>query len=66
MPNTALVARVAVGQLNLFTQTGGHLIVDVYGYFVPSGATTAGRFESLAPSGILDTRNGIGAPRRPG
>ena len=48
--------------INVFTQSGGHLIVDVYGYYVPSGATSAGRFTSLAPQRILDTRTGNGAP----
>ena len=33
VPNTALVVVSTGGQLNLFTLGGGHLIVDVYGYF---------------------------------
>ncbi len=63
VPNTALVAVSTGGQLNLFTLGGGHLIVDVYGYFASSGPTTAGRFVSLAPSRLFDTRNGTNAPR---
>lgn len=62
VPNTALLAVSPSQSINVFTQAGGHLIVDVYGYFVGSGAAAAGRFQSLAPERILDTRIGIGAP----
>lgn len=62
VPNTALVAISPSQQLNVFTETGGHLLVDVYGYFVTSGVTTSGRFQSLPPQRILDTRSGLGAP----
>ena len=62
VPNTALLALSPSQTINVFTQSGGHLIVDVYGYYVPSGATSAGRFTSLAPQRILDTRTGNGAP----
>jgi hypothetical protein len=60
--NTALVAVSGSGQLNLFTERGGHLLVDVYGYFVPAASATAGRFSSLAPQRILDSRIGNGVP----
>ena len=50
VPNTALLALSPSQTINVFTQSGGHLIVDVYGYYVPSGATAAGRFTSLPPA----------------
>ena len=62
VPNAALIAVSPSQTINLFSSAGGHLIVDVSGYYVASGAATAGRFQSLAPQRILDTRVGIGAP----
>ena len=62
VPNAALIAVSPSQAINLFSSAGGHLIVDVSGYYVASGAATAGRFQSLAPHRILDTRVGIGAP----
>ncbi len=35
-----------------------HLVVDVFGYYTPSGLTSAGRFEAFGPLRIIDTRNG--------
>lgn len=42
----------------LFTNVGTHLVVDVFGYYTPSGSTSAGRFEAYGPYRIIDTRNG--------
>jgi glucose/arabinose dehydrogenase len=59
--NAALVAIAPNARLSLFTERGGHLLLDVTGYFVAqAGPTTVGRYQSLAPARILDTRNGNG------
>lgn len=71
-PNTSNVNVERPGQTvaNLVTvQLGGggvwvygsiptHLIVDVFGYFTPSGNTSAGRFVAFGPQRIIDTRGG--------
>jgi hypothetical protein len=36
--------------------------VDVYGYFMPAGSSSAGRYQALTPARVLDTRSGNGAP----
>lgn len=37
-----------------------HVIIDLEGYYAPPGTTTAGQYVSLAPTRIVDTRNGSG------
>jgi hypothetical protein len=57
LANLAVVPLGNGGQVSLYTQSGAHLVADLLGYFVPSGATTAGRYLPLgAPSRVLDTR----------
>ena len=46
------------GKVTLYTAGGGHLLADVSGYYVPSGATAQGRYSALAPARVLDTRGG--------
>ena len=41
----------------------GDLLADVAGYVASGKAATAGSFTSLAPTSLLDTRLGNGAPR---
>ena len=44
------------GQVSIFTQGGGHLVVDVAGYYEPPVRISAGRFIAAAdPKRILDT-----------
>jgi hypothetical protein len=46
------------GQVSIYTQGGGHLLADVFGWFGPSPATVDGRYLSLAgPRRVLDTRD---------
>jgi hypothetical protein len=54
-PNFAIVP-LGQGSISVFIPTGGNIIVDVMGYFVPSGATAAGRFVPINPRRALDTR----------
>ncbi len=56
MANSVVVPVGAGGQVSLYTQTGADLIADVAGYFTPEATATAGRFVSLAPARLLDTR----------
>src|SRR5205823_2461836 len=50
---------------NFYAMTATHLVADVAGYFTPSGATAAGRVVPVAPTRLLDTRTGAGAPLSP-
>ena len=50
----------------VFTQSGGHVIVDLVGYFTDSGApsSSAGLFVPVSPTRVLDTRSGPGTRGR--
>jgi hypothetical protein len=63
MPNLVTVPVGADGTVTVFSQTGGHLIVDMLGSYQGSGAAAAGRFVPLAaPQRIVDTRNSAVVP----
>ncbi len=62
VPNLVIVTMPPSGVVSLFTQAGGHLIADVAGYWVAASAATSGRLVTLAPTRVLDTRDGTGAP----
>ncbi len=49
------------GTVSLYTSGGGHLLADVAGWYETVGRATSGRFGALAPTRLLDTRNGTGA-----
>ena len=49
------------GSVSVFSERGSQIIVDVVGYYGPA-VSAAGRLVPLAPSRILDTRNGTGVP----
>jgi len=51
--------------LAFYTSTGMDLVGDVAGFYVPSEAVAAGRFQPVTPSRLLDTRDAIG-PVQPG
>ena len=44
------------GRVGLYTSIAADLLVDVFGYYSPSGATRAGRFIPLTPQRLLNTR----------
>jgi hypothetical protein len=50
---------------SVYSQNGGHVIVDVAGYYTgeTSAAGTDGMFVPVTPRRILDTRTGLGGPR---
>ena len=64
----AIVLLSGIPSFNVFSQGGGHLVVDVAGYFTsPSApAATAGRFHVIQPFREVDSRFGIGFGRLPG
>jgi glucose/arabinose dehydrogenase len=55
--NSSIVPLDANGRLLVFVRATSDVIVDVGGFYVPSpNATTAGRFASLDPQRLIDTR----------
>ncbi len=59
--NLVTVPIGAGGHVALFSQSGTHLVADLAGYYVPVPTTAAGRYRPLAPTRLLDTRDGTGA-----
>jgi hypothetical protein len=58
VPNLVTVPIGDDGTVDIFSQRGGHVVVDMLGAYERSDATAAGRFLPLAsPTRILDTRN---------
>ncbi len=57
-PNLVTVPVGADGYVDVFSQSGGHLVVDMLGAYELSGPSTSGRFVPLAaPRRALDTRD---------
>ena len=56
--NTAVVPIDADGNIMVFTNATGHLLVDVVGYFdvTVGGRATSGRFVPSTPARLVDTR----------
>ncbi len=62
VPNLAMVAIGANGQISVFNHSGAtDLVVDVAGYVGP-GIGQSGLFNSLPPARLADTRPGSGEP----
>jgi hypothetical protein len=62
LANLVMVKVGADGRVGLYD--GGaatHLVVDVAGWFGPSGETTGARYHPLTPARVLDTRYGLGS-----
>lgn len=63
VPNMVIVKVGASGMVNLFNNVGSaDVIVDVAGWYGPEDATAGPRYRALAPTRILDSRIGLGAP----
>jgi glucose/arabinose dehydrogenase len=60
--NAAILPVSPGGNIDIYTDTAAHLIVDVTGYWLPATTATDGRFTSTTPSRLLDTRSGVGVP----
>ena len=56
MPNLVTVPVGPSGVVDVFTSAGGHVVVDMLGYYSPATSATAGRFLPMSPTRILDTR----------
>jgi hypothetical protein len=57
MPNLVTVPIGADGKVDILSQSGGHLVVDMLGSYELSGPSAEGRFQPLAvPRRVLDTR----------
>ena len=58
MSNLVTVPVGADGSIDIYSQSGGYLVVDMLGSYQASDATAAGRFLPLAtPTRIVDTRS---------
>ncbi|MFN8020963.1 MAG: L,D-transpeptidase family protein [Acidimicrobiales bacterium] len=58
LPNLVTVPVGTDGFVDVFSQSGGHVVVDMLGDYELSGSTNAGRFVPLAaPRRVLDTRD---------
>ena len=63
IPNLTVVPIGADGSVTIYTQGGAHLLADVSGYFVASGATKGGRYVAAPrPVRIFDSRGAVGTP----
>jgi hypothetical protein len=62
IPNLVTVRIGAGGKVSLLNSTDGtvHMIADVAGYYLAGSASVPGAFVPLAPTRVLDTRNGNG------
>jgi hypothetical protein len=65
VPSLVIAQVGANGRVALYNASPGtvHLIADVSGYYLAGTPTLEGTFGSLAPSRVLDTRTGLGAPK---
>ena len=55
--NAAIVRLGVDGSVDVFTSTAAHLIIDVSGYFLPVDSSREGRFMTLQPRRLIDTRH---------
>jgi alpha-tubulin suppressor-like RCC1 family protein len=64
--NLVTVGIGGTGQVSLYNGSGGSvdLLADVAGYYVGGTAIDPGMFKSTAPTRLLDTRSGLGAPKQ--
>lgn len=67
VPNLVVAPVGADGRVALYNGSGGtvQLLADAAGYLLPGDPVSAGAFGGLAPSRVLDTRSGLGAPGQP-
>ncbi|MEK7423750.1 MAG: DUF1501 domain-containing protein [Actinomycetota bacterium] len=63
VPNLVLARVGAGGRVSIYNNSGStHVVADVLGGFGPG---VPSKFVTVSPSRVLDTREGIGAPRAP-
>ena len=61
LPNFVVSPVGRGGQVSVYAPSGGDLLIDLLGYFVPSEASAAGRVVSTTPTRVLDTRQSAAA-----
>lgn len=59
LPNFSITPVGQGGNVSIYMPGGGHLVVDVLGYFQASGAVAGGRYVPLVPHRVLDTRESV-------
>jgi len=57
VPNLVTTSVGTGGNVVLYTSVATHIIVDVFGYYVPANSSREGRFISVVPRRLLDTRH---------
>jgi hypothetical protein len=67
VPNLVTVGVGPDGKVNVFNANGSsHVLFDVVGYYADRFGPMGGRFQSLSPARLFDTRSGLGGvPARP-
>ena len=66
VPNLVTVKVGVNGRVNLYNSAGStNLIADVAGYYTTTPPQSGGKFTSLTPARLLDTRNGTGGGSGP-
>jgi protocatechuate 3,4-dioxygenase beta subunit len=55
-PNLVTVPVGSDGSVRIYSQSGTHLVADVFGYFVPAASSKSGRLQTVTPGRLLDTR----------
>jgi alpha-tubulin suppressor-like RCC1 family protein len=67
VPNLVIAPVSPDGKITLYNDSPGttHLIADITGYYLTGPPSAAGTFGSVAPTRVLDTRTGNGAPIAP-
>lgn len=56
VPNLVTAKVGTWGNVVLYASVGTHLIVDIFGYYVPATTSREGRFIALSPQRLVDTR----------
>ncbi len=54
--NAAVVPAGSGGSVSAYVSSASHLVLDINGYFAPTGGANAQRFFTTAPCRLLDTR----------
>jgi Matrixin len=59
-----VIARLSGGRLRIYSEVGGHVLIDLVGAFTGASASpsTDGLFVPIAPNRLLDTRQGYRRP----
>ncbi len=59
LPNFLITPIGGDGRISVYAPSGGDLLIDVLGYFLPAEASAAGRLVPVSPTRVLDTRQPV-------